>query len=116
MSENWHVACAEGAFPEEGKLAVTLEGWSVFVLKTDTGYQAVNDRCTHQAARLSPGRVRRGAIMCPLHGARFEVASGKCIGGTYTSLRIFPVRVEGGNIEVDIPAETPGPEERPVEI
>lgn len=114
MSETWHGVVAESEFPESGKLAVQLAGWSVLVVRTETGFNAVNDRCTHQAALLSPGRVRRGAIMCPLHGARFEVATGRCIGGTYADLRRFDLRVRDGRIEVAVPDAAPGPHERPV--
>lgn len=115
MSETYHPVVAEAEFPEDGKIAVRLGEWSVLVVRVDDGYCAVNDRCTHQAALLSPGRVRRGAIMCPLHGARFEAATGRCIGGAYADLRRFPLRVEGGTIEVAVPDEAPGPNERPVQ-
>ncbi len=116
MSETFHPVIAEAEFPEEGKAAIRLGGWSVLVVKVEDGYRAVNDRCTHQAALLSPGRVRRGAIMCPLHGARFEAATGRCIGGAYADLRTFPLRIEGGVIEVAVPDEAPGPNERPVGV
>lgn len=112
----WHALCPEAEFPEDGKLAKQLGGWSVLVIKADDGFHAVNDRCTHQAALLSPGRVRRGAIMCPLHGARFEVGTGRCIGGTYADLRRFDLRVTGGVIEVAVPSQEPGPSERPVSL
>lgn len=115
MSETWHTVCAEADFPAEAKLATQLSGWSVLIVRTDDGYRAVNDRCTHQAARLSPGRVRRGAIMCPLHGARFEAATGRCIGGAYPDLRSFELKVEQGEILVRLPDEEPGPTERPVD-
>lgn len=114
METTWIALCPEADFPEEGKLARELGGWSVLVLKAEDGFHAVNDRCTHQAALLSPGRVRRGAIMCPLHGARFEVASGRCIGGSYADLRRFDVRLADGVIEVAVPDAPPGPNERPV--
>lgn len=117
MSSTWHDVTAEAEFPAEGKLALQLGGWHVLVLRADDGsFRAVNDRCTHQAALLSPGRVRRGAVMCPLHGARFDVLSGKCLGGAYPDLRTFPVRVEAGRIEVDVPDAPPGPGETPVVI
>lgn len=116
MSETWHTLIAEGEFPEEGKLAAKVAGWHVLLAKTDDGYFAVNDRCTHQAALLSTGRIRRGAVMCPLHGARFEMANGRCIGGAYKDLRSFAVRVEGGQIEVCVPDEQPSMEELPVVI
>lgn len=116
MSETWHTAVAESDFPEEGKLALEIAGWSVLIVRTEDGYSALNDRCTHQAARLSPGRVRRGAIMCPLHGARFEAATGRCVGGTYADLRRFALRVESGTIEVLVPDAPPGPSERPAAL
>ena len=58
----WLSLCAEAEFPEDGKLAKQLGGWSVLVVRSEDGFSAVNDRCTHQAALLSPGRVRRGAM------------------------------------------------------
>jgi anthranilate 1,2-dioxygenase ferredoxin component len=114
MSDTWHPLIAEGDFPEEGKLAAKVAGWYVLAARTDDGFFALNDRCTHQASLLSGGRIRRGAVMCPLHGARFEVASGRCIGGTYKDLRTFPIRVSAGMIEVAVPDEPPGIEELPV--
>jgi nitrite reductase/ring-hydroxylating ferredoxin subunit len=116
VSETWHTLIAEGEFPEEGKLAAKVAGWHVLLARTDDGYFAVNDRCTHQAALLSTGRIRRGAVMCPLHGARFEMANGRCIGGAYKDLRSFAVRVESGQIEVCVPDEQPSMEELPVVI
>jgi anthranilate 1,2-dioxygenase ferredoxin component len=114
MSETWHSLIAASEFPEDGKLAAKLAGWYVLVARTDHGFSAINDRCTHQASLLSGGRIRRGAVMCPLHGARFEVATGKCIGAAYRDLRTFPLRIEGGTIEVAIPDTPPGIDELPV--
>lgn len=113
---SWHPLCLEAEFPEEGKATALLGGWSVLVVRTDSGLSAVNDRCTHQAALLSPGRVRRGAIMCPLHGARFEAGTGRCLGGAYADLRRFDLRVVDGMIEVAVPDAPPGPNERPVGV
>ena len=114
MTATWHPLLAEADFPEEGKLATQFAGWHLLVLKTEHGLCALNDRCTHQAAQLSGGKIRRGAVMCPLHGARFEVETGKCIGGAYADLRKFELRVTEGQIEVRVPDEPPGPNERPV--
>lgn len=108
MGTIWLPLIAESDFPAEGKAAAQLAGWHVLVARTDAGLFAVNDRCTHQAARISAGRVRRGAIMCPLHGARFELDGGRCAGGTYPALRTFALRVEDGIIEVAVPDEPPG--------
>lgn len=116
MSNTWLPLMDEADFPAEGKASALLGGWHVLVARTETGLAAVNDRCTHQAALISNGRVRRGAIMCPLHGARFELATGRCLGGAYPDLRTFPVRVEGGMIEVSVPTQLPGIDELPTGV
>jgi anthranilate 1,2-dioxygenase ferredoxin component len=83
MTETFHVAIAEVDFPEDGKFAAKIAGWHILIAKVEGTYHAVNDRCTHAASMLSTGRIRRGAVMCPLHGARFDLATGTCIGGPY---------------------------------
>lgn len=112
----WHSLLAEAEFPSEGKLAAKLGGWHVLIARTDDGLFAVNDRCTHQASQLSGGRVRRGFVMCPLHGARFDVTNGKCAGGAYADLRTFPVKVEDGTIMIAVPDLPPAMDEIPVAI
>ncbi|MDT0575976.1 Rieske (2Fe-2S) protein [Croceicoccus sp. F390] len=114
MTENWHDLVLEADFPADGKLAATVGGWHVLVARTEDGFHAVNDRCTHQASPLSGGRIRRDAIICPLHGARFEMKTGKCIGSAYADLRVFAVRVEKGMIALSIPDTPPGMDELPV--
>jgi anthranilate 1,2-dioxygenase ferredoxin component len=116
MSETFHALIAETDFPEGGKFAAKVGGWFVLVAKTDEGLHAVNDRCTHAASKLSTGRIRRGTVMCPLHGARFELASGKCLGGAYRDLRQFPLRIENGMIEVAVPDHAPGMEDLPISV
>jgi anthranilate 1,2-dioxygenase ferredoxin component len=101
-------------FPPAGIAMIEKNGWRVLIARVDGGYHALNDRCPHAASPLSTGRLRHGVIMCPLHGARFELASGKCLGNAYRAVRSFPVRVVGGWIEVAIPAQPPSPSEMPV--
>jgi anthranilate 1,2-dioxygenase ferredoxin subunit len=116
VTGTWYLVIAEADFPAEGKLATKLGGWHVLLGKTEEGLFALNDRCTHQAALLSNGRIRRGAVMCPLHGARFEMATGRCVGGAYKDLRQFPLRIENGQIEVCVPDDQPGMDEIPVTL
>jgi 3-phenylpropionate/trans-cinnamate dioxygenase ferredoxin subunit len=113
LGTSWHQLIAEEEFPDVGKFATCVGGWFVLVTSNGEEFSAVNDRCTHQAAKLSPGMFRRGAIMCPVHGARFEAATGRCIGGAYPNLRTFEIRTAGGIIEVALPDEPPAINERP---
>ncbi len=93
--------------------AHSLDGWPVVVARVGGALVAFLDRCPHQAMRLSAGRIRKGAIMCPLHGGRFALADGRCIGGVYADLRLFDCRQVGGAIEVAIPEAAPAPADQP---
>ena len=99
-----------GVLPElaEDQMTVrSVDGWQVVVAHARGALVAFSDRCPHQATRLSTGRIRKGAIMCPLHGARFALADGRCIGGAYTDLRVFRCRQVDGAIEVEMPEAAP---------
>jgi 3-phenylpropionate/trans-cinnamate dioxygenase ferredoxin subunit len=106
---------AVGAPPADGaSVAVVANGWPVLVCKADGALHALANRCTHAASALTEGRIRRGVLMCPLHGARFELATGRCVGGPYAPLRRFPVRERDGELVVTVPVAPPPPDQRPV--
>jgi nitrite reductase/ring-hydroxylating ferredoxin subunit len=114
MTDAYNALIAEADFPAEGVHTATVNGWRVFIAKSEGAFYAVNDRCTHAASILSPGRIRRGHVMCPMHGAKFDLATGKCAGGAYAPIRTFPLRIVDGMIEVAVPAEPPGMADTPV--
>ena len=44
--------------------------------------KAVSSRCRHQLADLSKGSLDRdGCLVCPWHGARYDLDSGEMVGG-----------------------------------
>jgi len=116
MTENWRALIDEKDFPEEGVHVAVVDGWRVFVAKSEGEFYAVNDRCTHAGSILSTGRIRRGQVMCPMHGARFDLATGRCAGGAYQPIRTFPLRIVDGRIEVEIPSEPPGMADTPIAL
>lgn len=64
---------------------------------------ATHDVCTHAQACLSDGFLEDGRIECPLHQGSFDVRTGKAISGPVdTDLQTYPVRIEGGEIFVDL--------------
>lgn len=65
---------------------------------------AIDDTCTHLDAPLSEGKIWRGRVICPWHGAQFDLRTGVASGppargevGTYRS------RVEDGQVWVEVP-------------
>src|SRR5204863_410229 len=44
--------------------------------RTDQGYVAFDDRCTHKGGPLSDGTLACGRVQCPWHGSQFDVCDG----------------------------------------
>ena len=48
----------------------------------DGEYFAVSRRCRHQLADMSEGSIdRNGCLVCPWHGARYDVRTGEMVEG-----------------------------------
>lgn len=81
---------------------VEIRGLPVLLVHAkDGGVHAVHNICTHAYARMDEGRLRGNRLICPLHGASFDVRTGAVLGAPATEpLQSFPVRVVDGRIEV----------------
>ena len=81
--------------------AVTLGGREVVVCHTREGVFALDNICTHAEARLCEGRLRATRLVCPLHGASFDVRDGRVLGPPATVAQpTRPVRIVDGSVEV----------------
>jgi nitrite reductase/ring-hydroxylating ferredoxin subunit len=47
---------------------------------SDGKLYALCDRCSHMNAPLSMGTLNGKVVTCPMHGARFDVTTGKKVG------------------------------------
>jgi nitrite reductase/ring-hydroxylating ferredoxin subunit/uncharacterized membrane protein len=53
----------------------------VVVARTQDGYVAFDDRCTHRGGSLADGVLICGTVQCPWHGSQFDVRSGEVRAG-----------------------------------
>jgi nitrite reductase/ring-hydroxylating ferredoxin subunit len=54
---------------------------------------------------LQFGRLEGAELICSWHGCRWDVRSGRRADGGQARLAVFPVRVDGGNIEIAVGVE-----------
>lgn len=81
--------------------ACDLGGREIVLCRTREGVFALDNICTHAEERMSEGRLRGGKIVCPLHGAAFDVRDGRVLSGPAVKpLAVHPVRIVDGMIEV----------------
>jgi len=91
------------ALPLGGMRACVVAGREIVLCHTREGVFALDNICTHAHARLSEGRLRATRLVCPLHGAAFDVRDGRVLGPpAVVPLTTFAVRVVGGSVEVAV--------------
>jgi nitrite reductase/ring-hydroxylating ferredoxin subunit len=88
--------------PQGSMQAKVLEGREIVICHTrEGGVFALDNICTHAHARMCEGRLRATRLVCPLHGASFDVRDGRVLGApAVVPLPTYPVRVVDGVIEV----------------
>ena len=68
-------------------------------------FHAVDDQCTHDRWSLCDGFMEGDEIICSLHLARFSVLTGAAtLPPAYEALKVYPVKVEGDDVMVDLDA------------
>ncbi len=104
MSEPRFVAvCATDEIEEKAFRCFVVEGVALVVCRFRNEYFAVENLCSHALATFDDGRMRGYRLMCPLHGATFDIRDGAVTGAPATRpIRSFPVQVVEGQVEVDL--------------
>ncbi|RFS81977.1 non-heme iron oxygenase ferredoxin subunit [Actinomadura spongiicola] len=78
---------------------VTEEAGPVLVANVDGTVHVTDDTCTHAEASLSDGDLEGDRVVCPVHWAEFDLASGRplCFPAT-RPLTVYPAAVEDGHV------------------
>jgi len=86
----------------EGKpIAIDVDGTPVCVVKVADEVFAVADTCTHSEASLAEGEVTGSKIECWLHGAEFDLKTGKALTPPATeALKTFNVKRNGNQLTI----------------
>ncbi len=110
FSPDWHEVAARDQLDPDFPLGVEVQGQQVGLFLLDGEVHALDDVCPHAYAMLSQGFQENGLIECPLHAARFEIATGKCLNEIgQRDIRCLPVRVVDGKVSVRIPIQPVAP-------
>ncbi len=96
-------ACATSDVEPGTAIAVSIDDVAVAVVRDGDDWYAVYDECSHAAIPLSEGEVEGSQIECWLHGSMFDLRTGKPTNLPATEpVAIYPVRVEGDDVLVDV--------------
>ncbi len=63
---------------------------------------AVSDVCLHRGGSLAGGPLEGELVTCPLHFWTFSVKDGHCTQVPGIVLKVFPTKVEDGEVYVEV--------------
>jgi nitrite reductase/ring-hydroxylating ferredoxin subunit len=82
-----------------------VAGADLVLIWNDGRAVACERACPHEQADLSRGHLSGGRLVCPHHAASFDLENGSISEGWASRpLRIYPVRVEQGEVWVQVVA------------
>jgi len=81
-------------------------GERIVLGRTEEGYVAFDDRCTHRGGSLADGVMICGTVQCLWHGSQFDVLSGEVEAGpAELPLRTYQVEVAEDDVLLVLPEE-----------
>jgi 3-phenylpropionate/trans-cinnamate dioxygenase ferredoxin subunit len=88
---------AEGAI-----FAINIDDTPIGLTRVDGVLHAFGDICTHDDGPLAEGEIDSGCVVCPRHGARFDLKTGKPTFPAVTKIPIYKAVVDGDQVKIEI--------------
>lgn len=74
---------------------------NIVICHNEDGYYALADECSHDSAPISTGSIKGNEIICPRHGAKFNIKTGEVKGPpAVVGIESFKIKVDNNNIYV----------------
>ena len=90
--------------PEGERLFFEAAGRSIVIFNLAGKLYAIGDVCSHDNGPVGDGEIEEHEIICPRHGARFDILTGKATSlPAVLDIPSYPVRVMGDMIEIGLP-------------
>jgi nitrite reductase/ring-hydroxylating ferredoxin subunit len=97
-----HVGPA-GDIAEGGVKIVQAGSLFLGVYRIGDSFYALEDRCSHDDGPLCEGEREGFEVVCPRHGARFDIRTGAVLALPATEdVEAFPVEVRDGQVYVQV--------------
>jgi nitrite reductase/ring-hydroxylating ferredoxin subunit len=73
------------------------------IFNVNGSFYAIDDTCPHRGASLAEGELEGQDVVCPWHGAIFDVTSGAHLSPPARSdVACYKVQVVGDEVQVDV--------------
>jgi nitrite reductase/ring-hydroxylating ferredoxin subunit len=102
-NDGWECLAKRDQVNPDASLTIESGQNGVGLYEVDDHLYALEDVCPHGAALLSRGFLWKGMVKCPLHGAVWDIKTGKCLQGpAERDLETYPVQLRGDDVYIQI--------------
>jgi nitrite reductase/ring-hydroxylating ferredoxin subunit/uncharacterized membrane protein len=103
--EGWIDAGASGELKADQMKLLRVGTRRIVLARTERGYVAFDDRCTHKGGPLSDGVLACDTVQCPWHGSQFDVRTGAVRHGpAQDSIATYDTEERAGRVWINLPA------------
>ena len=93
---------AKSDLPSGASMLVEVHGQKIALFNSNGCYYAISDTCNHRGGPLSQGQVEGIIVICPWHGARFDLGTGRVQTPFGKDLPTFKVVIEDNDIKIEM--------------
>lgn len=90
--------------PENERLFIEINDLPIVIFSLNGEYFATGDICSHDRGPIGEGQIEGYEVICPRHGARFDIRTGKVTRFPAASdIPSYPIKIEDGYLYLGIP-------------
>jgi 3-phenylpropionate/trans-cinnamate dioxygenase ferredoxin component len=106
ISLDFQIICPTEELQPGQRLFLEISEAPIVLLNIAGKYYAIGDLCTHDNGPLGDGELDGEHVICPRHGAKFNIETGSVVSFPATEdIPAYPVRIRNGQIEIGIPRQ-----------
>lgn len=96
-----------GELPSGERMFVDIGDRPIVIFNIAEKFYAIGDVCTHDDGPLGDGDLEGFNVVCPRHGAEFDVRNGEAVAmPAVVDIPAYPVQVRDGMIYLGVPRES----------
>lgn len=99
---NWFSVAAADSLALGQCRTVEVQGRQLVLVHVGEDFHALDNLCPHRGAPMGAGYLEGNTLYCPMHGWDFNVTTGACGVRPDRPLVRYPVRVENGEVQVQL--------------
>ena len=88
--------------PVGGSLLVQPTGKKIVLFNLDGSFYALDNSCPHNDGPICCGTVEGDTVICPNHGWKFDIRTGKAKTVSGYRIKSYALKLEGDEIFVEV--------------